>query len=71
VKKNYAVVPGVTGMSLRKAVSILNEAGLKAKMAGSGTIYKQYPKPGAQMKKGSAILVRGREPSLDKLASTN
>ncbi|NHZ85640.1 MAG: PASTA domain-containing protein, partial [Planctomycetia bacterium] len=41
------VVPNVRGMSLKKAINILHNSGLKSKFAGSGTVVWQSPKPGA------------------------
>ncbi|HYW35917.1 MAG TPA: penicillin-binding transpeptidase domain-containing protein [Balneolaceae bacterium] len=69
--KNYAVIPKVDGMSMRKAVRLINEKGFQAKIIGSGTVYRQYPHPGDSMKKGQSVTIRGKEHSLKTLASSN
>jgi cell division protein FtsI (penicillin-binding protein 3) len=69
--KGYANVPDLEDMSMRKALRLIGERGFKAKMIGSGTIYKQFPKPGRHLKKGQTIIVRGKEPSLEQLIIDN
>ncbi|HYW34812.1 MAG TPA: PASTA domain-containing protein, partial [Balneolaceae bacterium] len=69
--KNYAVIPKVDGMSMRKAVRLINKKGFQAKIIGSGTVYRQYPHPGDSMKKGQSVTIRGKEHSLKTLASPN
>ena len=39
-------VPNVIGKSLKKAIRILSDAGLKFKVNGSGQVVDQFPKPG-------------------------
>ena len=40
-------VPNVLGKSLKKAIVILTNAGLKVKVNGSGKVVEQFPKPGS------------------------
>ncbi len=63
----YADVPDLAGMSMRKALRLISKQGFKARIIGSGTIYKQYPRSGKPMKKGQTIIIRGKEPSLEQL----
>jgi cell division protein FtsI (penicillin-binding protein 3) len=46
------VVPSVKGMSLRKAIRVLQRTGLESKFAGSGRVVWQSPNPGAVVKTG-------------------
>ena len=43
-------VPNVLGKSLKKAIAILSNAGLKVKVNGSGQVIQQFPKPGRLIK---------------------
>ena len=63
----FLTVPEVTGLPMRNAVNLLVEAGFEIKLIGSGDIIQQYPKPGASMRKGSKITIRGSESSLETL----
>lgn len=49
----YAYVPEVRGMSIRKAKSVLAEAGLRVRFSGSGRVTWQSPKPGTKCLPGS------------------
>ena len=44
-------VPNVLGKSLKKAITILSNAGLKVKVNGSGQVIEQFPKPGELARK--------------------
>jgi len=46
LKNTEIVIPNVQGMSLKKAITTLSQAGLKSKFKGSGTVVQQTPKPG-------------------------
>ncbi len=46
LKITEIVIPNVQGMSLKKAITTLSQAGLKSKFSGSGTVVQQTPKPG-------------------------
>ena len=65
----YSIIPDVGGMSMRKAMVLINSRGFEAKMIGSGTIYRQFPRPGDMMKKGRTITVRGKAKALKTLTT--
>jgi len=46
------IVPNVKGMSLRKAIRVLQRTGLESKFAGSGRVVWQSPNPGTTAKTG-------------------
>ena len=48
-------VPDVTGMSIKDAVFLLEELGLKVMVNGKGSVLKQSLKPGQAYPKGSII----------------
>lgn len=68
VSKEYARIPDVGGMGMRRASMLVNSRGFNIKMIGSGTVYTQFPRPGDLMKKGRTITVRGKAKSLETLA---
>lgn len=70
VPKNYAIIPDVGGMSMRKASLLISRAGFEARLIGSGTVYTQFPRPGDMMRKGRAVTVRGKARSLQTLVKT-
>ncbi len=49
-------VPNVLGKSLKKAITILSNAGLKVKVNGSGQVIDQFPKPG-RLSKNSKLCI--------------
>ena len=49
-------VPNVLGKSLKKAIAILSNAGLKVKVNGSGQVIDQFPKPG-KLSKNSKLCI--------------
>ncbi len=55
----YAVVPDLTGLSMRQAVHFISEQGFEAKIIGSGTVGKQFPEPGSKFETGRTVVVRG------------
>ncbi|MBN2730829.1 MAG: PASTA domain-containing protein [Balneolaceae bacterium] len=63
-----AIIPDVDGMSMRKAVWLINKQGFEAKMIGSGTVHTQFPRAGDSMKKGRTITLRGKAKSLEVIA---
>jgi cell division protein FtsI (penicillin-binding protein 3) len=65
----YSIIPDVGGMSMRKAMVLINSRGFETKMIGSGTIYRQFPRPGDMMKKGRTITVRGKAKALKTLTT--
>ena len=44
--ENSVVVPNVRGMSMRKAIMVIRNAGLRPKISGSGAVRYQSPRPG-------------------------
>lgn len=51
------VVPNVLGMGLKDALFILENHGLRVKVAGYGTVKRQNPGPGAHYKRGQQITI--------------
>ena len=50
-------VPNVLGKSLKKAIVILTNAGLKVKVNGSGKVIEQFPKPGSLSKNSKQCIL--------------
>jgi len=50
-------VPNVLGKSLKKAMAILSNAGLKVKVNGSGKVIEQFPKPGSLSKNSKQCIL--------------
>jgi cell division protein FtsI (penicillin-binding protein 3) len=67
IPDGYSVIPDVGGLSMRKAIILINSRGFEAKMVGSGTVYTQFPRPGDMMKQGRSITVRGKAKALETL----
>jgi cell division protein FtsI (penicillin-binding protein 3) len=63
----YSIIPNVGGLSMRKAILMINSRGFEAEMIGSGTVYTQFPRPGDMMKQGRTITVRGKAKPLESL----
>ncbi len=68
--EGQAMIPDVGGMSMRRAVRLINDQGFEAKIIGSGTVHTQFPRPGDAMKKGRTITVRGKAQSLETIVKT-
>ncbi|MBI3502664.1 MAG: transpeptidase family protein [Bacteroidetes bacterium] len=51
------VMPNVTGMGLKDALYVLENAGLRVKIVGSGTIKKQSLKTGQKFSKGTELIL--------------
>lgn len=51
------VMPNVTGMGLKDALYLLGNAGLKAKVTGSGKVVKQSLAPGSKISKGLGVQI--------------
>ncbi len=60
-------VPDVTGLSMRDAVVVLQNAGYTVTRNGSGTVSAQFPEGGAIMQAGRSVTIRGRVSSMDRL----
>jgi len=54
---NKVLMPEVRGFSMRKAMTVLRQAGLKIQIQGSGKVIWQSPKPGSILNKGSTCIV--------------
>jgi membrane peptidoglycan carboxypeptidase len=54
---NKVPMPEVRGFSMRKAMTVLRQAGLKIQIQGSGKVIWQSPKPGSILNKGSTCIV--------------
>jgi beta-lactam-binding protein with PASTA domain len=53
------LMPDVRGMSLRRAINLLNAARIRPKVSGSGIVRTQSPPPGTPMAKSSRGAVLG------------
>jgi cell division protein FtsI/penicillin-binding protein 2 len=62
-------VPDIRGMSMRRAVLTLTEAGFESQMVGSGTVYRQFPEPGVMYELGREVTARGRSRSMQLTAT--
>ncbi len=58
---SHVRIPDLSNMSMRNAASLMHHQGLNTRLIGSGSVHKQYPKPGAFMKKGRTITIRGKQ----------
>jgi len=56
-ENNNGEVPDVRGMSAREAVFILENAGLRVKLKGIGTVKEQSVKPGSKIVRGSYVYI--------------
>lgn len=65
----YSMIPDVGGMSMRKAMVMLNNRGFETEIIGSGTIYTQFPRPGDMMKQGRTVTIRGKAKPLESLTA--
>jgi len=54
------LVPNVVGMSLKDALYLLENAGLKVQAVGTGKIRKQSMPPGTRIYRGSTIVIELR-----------
>jgi len=52
-----SLVPNVQNMGLQDAIYILENAGLKVKFSGKGTIKSQTPTPGSVYNKGDVVML--------------
>ncbi|MGM0545816.1 MAG: penicillin-binding transpeptidase domain-containing protein [Bacteroidota bacterium] len=69
--EGYSVIPDVGGMSMRKAMLLLNSRGFETEMIGSGTVYNQFPRPGDKMKQGRSVTIRGKAKPLKSLTANS
>ncbi|MFQ5649138.1 MAG: penicillin-binding transpeptidase domain-containing protein [bacterium] len=59
-QSEYAVMPNLVGLSLRKAIVELSGRGLQAKVLGSGQVVKQQPGKGAKIRVGARCYLQCR-----------
>jgi cell division protein FtsI (penicillin-binding protein 3) len=57
-KISQRLIPNVIGMSLKDALHILENKGLKVKFEGKGKVLEQYPPMGTKFKKGDIIYLK-------------
>ncbi len=65
--ENAGRVPDVTGMSMRRAIHVLRNAGYEVQPIGSGTVGNQYPEKGTAYSDGRTVTIRGRTSELTGL----
>ena len=51
------LVPDVRGMSLRDAVYVIENSGLRVKFNGKGRVLRQSPEHGARVGEGSVVVL--------------
>jgi cell division protein FtsI (penicillin-binding protein 3) len=56
------VMPDLTGLSMRNALSCIEGKGLIIKVSGNGKVVEQNPKPGAVVEKGDICYLKLRSP---------
>lgn len=61
----FAIIPNVSGMSMRNATNILSSLGFDVDRIGSGTVFAQFPRADEVMRKGRTITIRGKARSLE------
>jgi cell division protein FtsI (penicillin-binding protein 3) len=57
VKIHPGLIPDVTGMGLKDALYLLENAGLRVKAYGRGAVKRQSLPPGARIQKNSQIII--------------
>jgi cell division protein FtsI (penicillin-binding protein 3) len=55
VKIESGLIPDVRGMTLRDAIYLLENSGLKVKYVGQGKVRRQSPEHGARVYEGSVV----------------
>ncbi len=58
------VMPDLTGLSMRNALSRIEGKGLVIKVSGNGKVVDQVPRPGSVVEKGDICFLKFRSPSL-------
>jgi cell division protein FtsI (penicillin-binding protein 3) len=56
-KSTNGIVPDVTGMGMRDAYYILENAGLRVNSTGKGKVVRQNPSPGTRFNKGQVTMI--------------
>ena len=57
------VMPDLTGLSMRNALSRIEGKGLVIKVSGNGKVVEQVPRPGSVIEKGDICFLKFRSPS--------
>jgi hypothetical protein len=57
------VMPDLTGLSMRNALSRIEGKGLIIKISGNGKVVEQNPKPGTVIEKGDICYLKFQSPS--------
>jgi cell division protein FtsI (penicillin-binding protein 3) len=57
-----AVMPDLTGLPMRKALSRIEGKGLIIKFSGNGRVVEQTPRPGTVIEKGDICYLKFRSP---------
>lgn len=60
ISSDHNIIPDVVQLSMRKASLMLEEAGFKVTIIGSGTVHTQFPAAGNQLRMGNQVTLRGR-----------
>jgi cell division protein FtsI (penicillin-binding protein 3) len=55
IKIQEGLVPDVRGMSLRDAIYLLENSGLRVRFSGKGRVMRQSPEHGARYYEGSVV----------------
>ncbi|MEX0779553.1 MAG: penicillin-binding transpeptidase domain-containing protein [Balneolales bacterium] len=69
ISEDHNIIPDVHGLSMRKALHLLNQAGYDIRIIGSGTIKAQFPEAGAQYVRGRTVTIRGNTRAVSTLIS--
>ncbi|MEX1120675.1 MAG: penicillin-binding transpeptidase domain-containing protein [Balneolales bacterium] len=69
ISEDHNIIPDVHGLSMRKALHLLNQAGYDIRIIGSGTIKAQFPEAGAQYVRGRTVTIRGNTRPMSTLIS--
>jgi cell division protein FtsI (penicillin-binding protein 3) len=56
LNEQQAVMPDLKGISLRRALQILQPYDLEVKVQGAGQVVKQFPEPGRVLKGARCVL---------------
>ncbi len=69
--ENKNVVPNLVNRSVRDAVALLNQLGMKYRINGIGKVVWQSLEPGSQIKQGSVCILKCEQPIKKTLTSLN
>jgi cell division protein FtsI (penicillin-binding protein 3) len=62
-RMEMVVMPDLTGLSMRNALTRIEGKGLVIKVSGNGKVVDQVPRPGAVIEKGDICFLKFRSPS--------